>query len=205
MKQMWSWIKMFFIRMNCFPTVFFIWIFCVIIPNDFFIGISCVILPYNNMHKYGWHVLRNIPLLPKVGSDLPPLWFFGPRKELVPGREPWSQEVFNLYETSQIKSEEVSDVLIGPCAWRGQNGHIACKDIKGSKKNIIWAWSMITLSLSLSLFLSSLYRHLADLIVGGGPASQPPAGLFCFAGQGAGEEDVSDDSMSPDQKIASTF
>jgi hypothetical protein len=56
----------------------------------------------------------------------------------------------------------------------------------------------------LSLFLSSLYRHLTDLIVGGGSASQLPAGLSCFAGQGTGEGEVSDDATSPDQKIAST-
>jgi hypothetical protein len=29
-------------------------------------------------------------------------------------------------------------------------------------------------------------------------------GLSCFAGQGVGEGDVSDDATSPDQKIAST-
>jgi hypothetical protein len=50
-------------------------------------------------------------------------------------------------------SEKISDVPIGPCAWRGQNGHVACKDIKGSTKKIIWAESMIILSLSLSLSL----------------------------------------------------
>jgi len=43
------------------------------------------------------------------------------------------------------------------------------------------------------------------LIVGGGSAGQPPAGLSCFAGQGAGEGEVSDDATSPDQKIASTL
>jgi hypothetical protein len=42
------------------------------------------------------------------------------------------------------------------------------------------------------------------LIVGGGPAAQPPANLSGFAVQGAGEVDVSDDATSPDQKIAST-
>jgi hypothetical protein len=49
----------------------------------------------------------------------------------------------------------------------------------------------------LSLSLSSSYKHLTDLIVGGGSAGQPPAGLSCFAGQGAGEGDVSDDATSP--------
>jgi hypothetical protein len=71
-------------------------------------------LPSN---RFWYALLRNIPPLPKVGLDLPSLWYFGPRKGLVPGREPWSQEVFNLYETRQIKSEKVSDVPSGPCAW----------------------------------------------------------------------------------------
>jgi hypothetical protein len=73
-------------------------------------------------------------------------------------------------------------------------------------KKVTEAGSIISgRSLSLSLFLSSLYRHLTDLIVGGGPAGQPPADLSGFAGQGTGEVDVSDDATSPDQKIASTF
>jgi len=58
-----------------------------------------------------------------------------------------------------------------------------------------------SLELSLSLFLSSSYKHLTDLSVGGGFAGQPPAGLSCFAGQGADEGDVSDDATSPDQKV----
>jgi hypothetical protein len=141
-----------------------------------------------------------------VGPGLPHKWDFGPRKIIVPGNEPWSQEAFNIYETSQIKSEKISDVPIGPCAWQGQNGHIACRDIKGSTK-VIWEGSTISMRsrLSLTLFLSSLYRHLTDFIVGVGSAGQPPAGLSCFAGQGAGEGDVSDDATSPDQKIASTI
>lgn len=56
----------------------------------------------------------------------------------------------------------------------------------------------------LSLCLPSSHKHLADLIVGGGPVGQPTAGLSCFAGQGAGEGDVPDDATSPDLKIAST-
>jgi hypothetical protein len=37
---------------------------------------------------------------------------------------------------------------------------------------------------SLSLSLSSSYKHWTDLNVGGGSAGHPPAGLSCFAGQG---------------------
>jgi hypothetical protein len=43
---------------------------------------------------------------------------------------------------------------------------------------------MITLSLSLSLLHK---KHLTNLIVGGGSAGQPPAGLSCFAGQDTDE------------------
>jgi len=112
-------------------------------------------------------------------------WDFRPRQRLVPGREPWSQEAFNIYETSQIKSEKISDVSIGPCAWQGQNGHIACRDINSSTKS---CWGRIDyplglLSLSDSLSLPSSHKHWTDLIVGGGFAGQPPAGLSCFAGQ----------------------
>jgi hypothetical protein len=47
---------------------------------------------------------------------------------------------------------------------------------------------MITLSLSLSLSLSLLHKkHLTNLIVGGGSAGQPPAGLSCFASQDTDE------------------
>jgi hypothetical protein len=42
-------------------------------------------------------------------------WDFRPRKRLVPGQEPWMQEAFNIYETSQIKSEKMSDAYIEPC------------------------------------------------------------------------------------------
>jgi len=108
------------------------------------------------------------------GARLAPEWDFGPRNGLVPGSEPWSQEAFNNYGTSQIKSEKISDVPIGQCAWQGQNGHIACRDIKGSKEKSLEAGSIIR-----SLF----FRHWTDLIVGGGFAGQPPAGLSCFAGQ----------------------
>jgi len=51
-----------------------------------------------------------------------------------------------------------------------------------------------------SLSLSSSYKHLTNLIVGGGFAGQPPAGLSCFAGQVASEGDVFDDATSPNQK-----
>jgi hypothetical protein len=50
------------------------------------------------------------------GARFAPEWDFGPRNGLVPGSEPWSQEAFNNYETSQIKSEKISDVPIGQCA-----------------------------------------------------------------------------------------
>jgi hypothetical protein len=40
---------------------------------------------------------------------------------------------------------------------------------------------------SLSLSLSSSYKHWTDLNVGGGSAGHPPAGLSCFASQGTDE------------------
>jgi len=45
----------------------------------------------------------------------------------------------------------------------------------------------IHFSLRSSLPLSSSYKHWTDLIVGGGSAGHPPAGLSCFTGQGADE------------------
>jgi len=65
------------------------------------------------------YLLRNIPPLPKVGPDLPSKWDFGHRKGLVPGQWPWSQEAFNIYETSQIKSGKIWDVYMEPYAWQG--------------------------------------------------------------------------------------
>jgi hypothetical protein len=56
-------------------------------------------------------------------------------------------------------------------------------DIKGSKEKSLEAGSII-----LSLFFSLFFRHWTDLIVGGGSAGQPPAGLSCFAGQHIEEE-----------------
>jgi hypothetical protein len=64
-------------------------------------------------------LLRKIPPLPKVGPDLPSKWDFKHRKGLVPGQWPWSQEAFNIYETSQIKSRKIWDVYMEPCAWQG--------------------------------------------------------------------------------------
>jgi hypothetical protein len=99
-------------------------------------------------------------------------WDFRPRQRLVPGREPWSQEAFNIYETSQIKSEKISDVSIGPCAWQGQNGHIACRDIKRSTKLLeqdLFSGAIF----SFSLCLPSSHKYWTDLIVGGGSAGHP--------------------------------
>lgn len=42
-------------------------------------------------------------------------------------------------------------------------------------------------SWSRSLSLPASYKHLTDLIVGGGSAGQPPEGLSCFAGQDTDE------------------
>jgi len=85
-----------------------------------------------------------------------------------------------------------------PCAWQGQNGHITYRGIKGGIR------IYYSLELSLSLFLSFSYKHLTDLIVGGGSAGQPPAGLSCFAGL---DTDKGTSLMMPRHrtKIASTI
>jgi hypothetical protein len=75
-----------------------------------------------------------------------------------------------------------------PCAWQGQNGYIAYRVIKWSIWTIFYGRIYCPLGvLSLSLSLSLLYRHLTDLIVGGGFVGQPPAGLCCLVGQHVAE------------------
>jgi hypothetical protein len=59
--------------------------------------------------------------------------------------------------------------------------------IKREYKNYKKGNSLFSEILSPSLPLSSSYKHWTDLIVGGGSAGHPPAGLSCFAGQGADE------------------
>jgi hypothetical protein len=60
-----------------------------------------------------------VPTLEWSGARSAPVGDFGPRNGLVPGSEPWLQEASNIYETSQIKSEKISDVPIGQCARQG--------------------------------------------------------------------------------------
>jgi len=54
------------------------------------------------------------------GQVLPHKWDFGPRKSLVPGHEPWSQEAFNIYETSQSSQRRCQTSPLGLVLDRGK-------------------------------------------------------------------------------------
>jgi hypothetical protein len=126
-------------------------------------------------------------------------WDFRPWKRLVPGREPWSQEAFNIYETSQIKSEKISDVSIGPCAWQGQNGHIACRDIKKEYKSY-WGriYSLEPFSLSLSVSPLHINTGLTWSSEEASPAT--PRQVFVVLQVRARMKGRLDDATSPAQK-----
>lgn len=145
-------------------------------------------------------VLRNIPSLAKVGPDLPSSWDFGLRKGLIPGpRTLVAGSLQYLWGRSNQVRED-----IGRPHWALRlTGAKWTYGIHEYKKGVqkFMRQNLFSQTHSLSLSLSSLYKHLADLIVGGGSAGQPPAGLSCFAGQDAKEGVSLMSATSPGQKL----
>jgi len=147
----------------------------------------------------GWVVLRNIPPL-QGGARFALLVGFRTPERISPRtRTLVVGSLQYLWDQSNQVREDIRRPHWALCLMRAKWTY----SMQGYKREYKKLFRQDLLSLwdlfSLSLFLSSLYRHLTDLIVGGGSAGQPPAGLSCFAGQGAGEGEVSDDATSPDQ------